>query len=271
MTCQKPRCVSRHLGGASRSFGRASQTFGFTLIELLVVISIIAVLIALLLPTLDRARAEAQAVACASQQKQFGLSFRLYGDDNDDAIPQFDYNYPAGFNGGTSWHALASVYIGEEFSMMNTEARLCPTGQAGVGVNYGAFNNRTINNTRAPPLAPVLYATSGSASNLIVYPVFRFSHVNYPTTWTMLLDTDINHNFIYTIGHWHPSLDTDGDGLDDTHPGVAIFIHAGSQYNGGRPRVHRDSSNMTFVDGHVERVDYVPFLDPNSNFWRDDI
>ena len=66
----------------------------FTLIELLVVISIVAVLIALLLPTLDRARAEAQAVACASQQKQFGLAFRLYGDDNDDAIPQFDHNHP---------------------------------------------------------------------------------------------------------------------------------------------------------------------------------
>ena len=157
--------------------------------------------------------------------------------------------------------------------MMNTEARLCPTGRAGVGVNYGAFNNRTIMNTRAAPLAPVLYATSGPLSNPTVYPVFKYSHVNYPTTWMMLLDTDINHNFMYTFNYskWRPDVDTDGDGLDDTNSRIAVFMHAGGQYNGGRPRIHRDSSNITHVDGHVERVDYVDFLDPNSNFWRDDI
>ena len=249
--------------------GGPSRNVGFTLIELLVVIAIISVLIALLLPTLDHAKSEAQAVACGSQQKQFGLAFRLYADDHEDAFPQFGHNFPNATN-QDSWRQITAEYVGERWSILNHEARLCPTRRAGVGVNYGAFNNRTINNIPAPPPAPILYATAGPLSTPTVFPVFKFSHVNYPTTWTMLLDTDINHDFIYTIGNWHPGVDTDGDGLDDTHPGVALFLPAG-QYNGGRPRVHRDSSNITLVDGHVERVDYVDFLDPNSNFWRDDI
>ena len=240
--------------------GGPPRNEGFTLIELLVVIAIISVLIALLLPALDRAKAEAQAIACASQQKQFGLAFRVYGDDNEDAFPQFADNYPSW---GVDWFQVTAQYVGQYSNALASHARLCPTGQAGVGVHYGGFNDRT------PPNAPILYASQGNPPQF--YPVFRFSHVNYPTTWMMLLDTSINHNFIYSIGAWHPSLDTDGDGLDDTHPGAARFIHAGAQYNGGRPRIHRDSSNMTLVDGHVERVAYVDFLDPNSNFWRDDI
>ena len=249
----------------------ASRTFGFTLIELLVVISIVAVLIALLLPTLDRARAEAEAVACAAQQKQFGLAFRIYGDDNEDAIPQFAANFPQG-GGQSSWHRVTSEYVGETFTMLNSEARLCPTGQAGVGVNYGGFNNVTRNNIPAPPIAPLLYASIGSGPTQKIFPPFKYSHVIYPTTWIMLLDTDIGHDFIYSFNNpgWLPDVDTDGDGLDDTHSRIAIWMPA-SQYNGARPRIHRDSSNVTMVDGHVERIDYVQFLDPTQNFWTDDI
>jgi prepilin-type N-terminal cleavage/methylation domain-containing protein len=59
----------------------------FTLIELLVVIAIIAVLMAILMPALGRARKQAQAVACMSNLKQWGLSFWMYTDDNDGKFP----------------------------------------------------------------------------------------------------------------------------------------------------------------------------------------
>ena len=60
---------------------------GFTLIELLVVIAIIAILAALLLPVLTRAKMKAQGVQCMSHHRQLALGWRLYGDDNADWVP----------------------------------------------------------------------------------------------------------------------------------------------------------------------------------------
>ena len=56
---------------------------GFTLIELLVVISIIALLLAVLMPTLQRVKKQAQTVACQSNLKQWALFFSAYTQDND--------------------------------------------------------------------------------------------------------------------------------------------------------------------------------------------
>jgi len=59
---------------------------GFTLIELLVVIAIIAILMAILMPALNRAREQGQRVVCESNLKQLTLAWLMYADDNDEKI-----------------------------------------------------------------------------------------------------------------------------------------------------------------------------------------
>jgi prepilin-type N-terminal cleavage/methylation domain-containing protein/prepilin-type processing-associated H-X9-DG protein len=114
----------------------------FTLIELLVVIAIIAILAALLLPALGKAKVMGQGVACTSNLKQLQLCWQLYSDDNADNLPGNTAMNPADIGNRGAWTADPISWL-----QGNAWADTTPTNlQNGVLYRY----NRSLGIYRCP-------------------------------------------------------------------------------------------------------------------------
>ncbi len=130
--------------------------FAFTLIELLVVVSIIALLIAILLPSLGSAREAARDVKCRAQMKQIGLSFAALAEDNKGRLPGL---------WGPPWtgpNNLEGSFMGKE--VFTGAYQPTPAAKIGTLVSYLGGEEAARQLYRCPSL-PVLGFGSGVGSN----------------------------------------------------------------------------------------------------------
>jgi prepilin-type N-terminal cleavage/methylation domain-containing protein/prepilin-type processing-associated H-X9-DG protein len=111
------------------------STRGFTLIELLVVIAIIALLLAILMPSLQRARKQARAVACLANLRQWGTVFLMYTQDNGDKF----YRAWTSSTTGHEWVGCTRPYY------QDPKICFCPEASKVVSEQTGGIQPRNAN------------------------------------------------------------------------------------------------------------------------------
>lgn len=238
--CPVPRLPA---GGPQESRRRAPA---FTLIELLVVTAIIAVLAAMLLPTLARSKVVAQRADCMSNLRQLGLATQLYWTDNNES--SFPLWTKADGTGKTWWFGwLANGIDGQRafdlsagalFRYLHgSEVRLCPVLNPAANPQFQPKGTSTI----------FSYGCNRYVFAAPSQPPVNANRLVRPTETALFADAASVDNFLQAeveLKEWY-YLDLETN------------YSSPNNYPNGHFR-HAQKANVTFADGHVGMESMVP-------------
>ncbi|HEY3329866.1 MAG TPA: DUF1559 domain-containing protein [Capsulimonadaceae bacterium] len=253
-----------------------TKRFGFTLIELLVVIAIIAILAAILFPVFASAREKARQTTCASNEKQIGLAFIQYAQDNDETFP---FNTINANGTWTGWDLLISPYAGLKavFTQSNTTPLpisafwLCPDDQV---VHYNSGTTLAVGRTYAEAAnmydggfthmcystGPACWYTLGSGK---LYPGRQTSEFPAPAATFMLVEQPNINNLLgtsddaFSYGPYGPyatppGITSQSWSTQDCAGNAATKLGPCSSSAHTQQPLHNGGWNYLYVDGHVK-------------------